>query len=131
MTLRRRRIVQEGSVINNYRILLPVLQHLGLYYMNSFATVDNGGFIFISPAKATEFVCAPPSLHPFPRLLNDRLEHLCVHGSLLSERSFHNIHLVSRTRLSKPRLRSFGISFLETSHQSTHVAWKMLTTASS
>jgi len=55
---------------------------------------------------------------------------LC-YRNVLPFRSFHNIHPVSRTRLSKTRLRSFKISFLETSHQSTHVAWKMLTTASS
>jgi hypothetical protein len=69
VSLRRRRILlQEGSVINNYRILLPVLQPLGLYYMNSFATFDNGGFAFISPAKVTESLCAPPSpIHAPPQ----------------------------------------------------------------
>jgi len=69
-------------VINNYLILLLALQLLGLYYMNSFATFDNGGFASISPAKATEFVYAPPCQSDSTIV---RSMHLCVRGSSLGK----------------------------------------------
>ena len=108
VSLRRKRIfLQEGSVIINYRILLLALQPLGLYYINSFCDSDNGGFAFISPAKATESVCAPPSPIPAPQWSS-----VCAWIFVVGT-SYHSVPSIISIRSAGPDCRSLACIPLE------------------